>query len=89
VIDQTKREPHYAQLSTKLTRYDTSGDDHYSQTGDLFKLMDASQRDQLAGNIANGLAHATDSVKERMLAQFSKADSDYASRVTSAMAGLG
>ena len=89
MIDQTKREPHYAQLSTKLTRYDTREDDHYSQAGDLFKLMDASQKDQLAGNIANGLIHATDSVKERILAQFAKTDSDYATRVTRAMAELG
>jgi len=68
-----------------VTRYDTSEDDHYSQAGDLFKLMNESQKLQLATNIADGLVHAEGSVQERLLAQFAKADADYANRVRNAM----
>lgn len=65
--------------------YDSSADDHYSQAGDLFRLMDDSQKNQLAANIADGLMHATDSARERMLKQFAEADPDYASRVGAAL----
>lgn len=72
-----------------ITRYDTSEEDHYRQPGNLFRLMEEAQKNQLANNIAEGLIQATDSVQERMLAQFAKADPDYASRVSAAMAELG
>jgi catalase len=71
-----------------LNRYDTSADDHYSQAGDLFRLMNQSQQSQLAMNIAEGLVHATGSVQERILAQFAKADPDYAVQVSNAIALL-
>ncbi|HIO96426.1 MAG TPA: catalase, partial [Leucothrix sp.] len=67
-------------------RYNMADDeDHYTQAGDLFRLMNESQKSQLTTTIASGLIHASDSVKERMLAQFDKADSNYASRVKEAM----
>jgi len=68
-----------------ITRYDTGEDDHYSQAGDLFRLMNESQKDQLAGNIADGLVHANSSVQARLLEQFAKADEDYANRVRKAI----
>jgi len=68
-----------------LTHYDTSEDDHYSQAGDLFRLMSESQKVQLAANIADGLVHAESSVQERLLKQFPKADYDYANRVRRAI----
>ena len=66
--------------------YDTQEDDNFSQAGDLYRLMSEDQKNQLAGNIAGGLVHASDSVKERMLAQFNAADPDYAERVKKAIA---
>jgi len=66
--------------------YDTQEDDNFTQAGDLYRLMSDDQKNQLAGNIAGALVHATDSVKERMLAQFNAADPDYAKRVSKAMA---
>lgn len=69
-----------------IKRYNMADDeDHYTQAGDLFRLMNESQKSQLTTTIASGLIHASDSVKERMLAQFDKADSNYASRVKEAM----
>ncbi len=65
--------------------YDTQEEDNFSQAGDLYRLMSEDQKNQLAGNIAGGLIHATKSVQERMLAQFNAADIDYAKRVSMAM----
>ena len=71
-----------------VKRYSAADDDHYSQAGDLFRLMDESQKKQLTTTIAEGLVHATDSVKQRMLEQFRKADADYADRIDGIMATL-
>ena len=68
--------------------YDTQNDDNFTQAGVLYRLMSEDQKNQVAGNIAGGLVHATKSVQERMLAQFEAADPDYAKRVTKAMAGV-
>ena len=61
--------------------FDQSEEDHYSQAGDLFRLMSEGQKQQLTGNIAAGLAQANASIQARMLAQFAKADADYAKRI--------
>ena len=74
--------------ATWLNRFASCGDDHYSQAGDLYRLMSDGQKNQLAGNIAAGLVHATALVQTRLLAQFCKADSDYAERVKRALADL-
>ena len=69
--------------------YDTQDQDNFSQAGNLYRLMSEEQKAQLTRNIAEGLAHATASVQERMLAQFQAADPDYGERVKSAMAAIG
>ncbi len=58
-------------------------EDHYSQAGNLFRLMDEMQKTQLTQTIAEGLVQASESARQRMLAQFEKADPDYAERVKS------
>ncbi|NQY27189.1 MAG: catalase [Piscirickettsiaceae bacterium] len=71
-----------------INRYQTDQDDHYSQAGDLYRLMDESQKDQLAKNIAGGLVHANRSIQVRLLTQFENADSGYANRVRLALSVL-
>ena len=72
-----------------VTRYALSEDeDHYSQAGDLFRLMNESQKTQLTTTIAEGLIKASESVKIRMLAQFRKADADYADCIDKLMHAL-
>jgi len=61
-------------------------EDHYSQAGDLFRLMDEGQRQALARAIAEGLVQASESVQRRMLEQFARADAEYAERVERALA---
>lgn len=68
--------------------YSQDHDDYYSQAGDLFRLMSEEQKDQLAGNIAEGLVHASESVQKRMLAQYCKADPNYSNRVYLALKAL-
>lgn len=68
--------------------YSQADEDYYSQAGDLFRLMNDDQRDQLANNIAGGLVQATASVQQRMLAQYEQADPAYAERVAQAMSRL-
>jgi catalase len=47
--------------------------------------MSDDQKQQLANNIAGGLGQCDASVQQRMLAQFEKADADYAARVAAAL----
>ncbi|MFC4891495.1 catalase [Pseudofrancisella aestuarii] len=68
--------------------YDAQDEDNYSQVGDLYRLIDESQKNQLANNIAEGLIHATAEVQELMLEQFNKADRDYKVRVEKALSDL-
>ena len=65
-----------------VKRYGVADDeDHYSQAGALFRIMNKSQQSQLAENIAGGLRHASESAQQRMLLQFNKADADYGNLV--------
>lgn len=63
-------------------------DDYASQPGDLFRIMNDSQKAQLFGNIAGGLSTANASIQARMLAQFAKADPAYAEGVKNAVAAM-
>lgn len=69
-----------------LDRYDTGDDDHYSQAGDLFRLMTKEQKSIVVDNIAGGLKQASGSVQQRMLEQFAKVDDEYAGMVAKAIA---
>jgi catalase len=75
------QEPPLRMSAEAVARYDQSSEDYYSQAGDLFRLMNEDQKQQLTTNIAGGLLHANASIQERMLAQFYNADPDYAARV--------
>ena len=65
-----------------IKRYGVAEDeDHYSQAGDLYRLMNNSQKEQLTRTIGEGLVKASQSVQERMLEQFKRADPAYAKQV--------
>ena len=57
-------------------RYNDSVDD-YAQPGDLFRLMDDSQKAQLFGNIAEAMEGVPTRIKIRQLVHFYKADPAY------------
>ena len=69
-----------------IKAYDTQEEDNFSQAGNLYRIMNDDQKNQLARNIAGGLSQASASVQERILAQVQAADLDYAERVKKALA---
>ncbi|MBE8717990.1 catalase [Cellvibrio polysaccharolyticus] len=81
VPDIRAQEPPLRLSAEAVARYDQSGEDYYSQAGDLFRLMTEDQKQQLVNNIAGGLRYANTSIQERMLAYLHQADADYAARV--------
>ncbi|PPC86693.1 MAG: catalase [Methylotenera sp.] len=68
--------------------YSQDDEDYASQAGNLFRIMNDSQKAQLFGNIAGGLSTANPSIQARMLAQFAKADPAYAQGVKNAIAAM-
>ncbi|MBL4659886.1 MAG: catalase [Alcanivoracaceae bacterium] len=70
-----------------IAKHDTmQNEDYFNQAGDLYRLMDDSQKQQLCETIAGGLSQASKSVQQRMLAQFTLADEDYAKRILNLIA---
>ena len=60
-------------------RYDhRAGNDDYTQPGNLFRLMNDDQKEQLFGNIAEAMAGVPERIVVRQLVHFYKADPDYA-----------
>ena len=64
-----------------LKAYDSSGEDNYSQAGNLYRIMSEDQKQQLVSNIASGLGQATESVQQRMIEHFVRCDPDYGKRI--------
>lgn len=68
--------------------HDQSEEDYYSQAGDLFRIMDDGQKQQLFNNIAGGLSQADNSIQARMLVQFESADPAYKAGVENALSNF-
>ncbi|NKB37437.1 MAG: catalase [Gammaproteobacteria bacterium] len=89
--DLPQANPHYAEPAmpledeARIDRHSQDDEDYYTQAGDLFRLMSASQKDILCNNIAAGLSQAEPSVQERMLGYMQKADENYAEWVRDKM----
>ena len=74
-------------ISGDADRYDRNAEnDDYTQSGDLFRLMSANQKQQLADNIAGGLSQCTAEVQDRMLPHFDQADPKYGNIVRESIA---
>src|SRR5580698_6274130 len=64
-------------------------DDHYQQPGDLFRKMNAAQRQALFENTARQIGAAAKHIQERHIANCTKADPAYGAGVAQAIARLG
>jgi catalase len=65
-------------ISGEAERYDhREGNDDYSQPGALFRLMNASQKEQLFNNLAEAMQSVPERIVARQLVHFYKADPDY------------
>jgi catalase len=75
------KEPPLA-LDGAADRYDhRAGNDDYTQAGNLFRLMNAAQKEQLFANIAAAMAGVPETIVRRQLGHFEKADPAYAAGV--------
>jgi catalase len=63
-------------------------DDHYKQPGDLFRMMNAKQRQTLFENTARQIGGAAKHIQERHIANCAKADPAYGAGVAKALACL-
>lgn len=75
--DQKFAEPPLSLSEGWTTVYNTSDNDNFSQAGDLFRLMDGSQKKQLVNNIVSGLSQASTGIQQKMIYQFLAADKLY------------
>jgi catalase len=65
-------------ISGDAERYDhREGNDDYSQPGALFRLMNASQKEQLFNNLVEAMQGVPERIVARQLVHFYKADPDY------------
>ncbi|OWJ66691.1 catalase [Inquilinus limosus] len=63
-------------------------DDHYKQPGDLFRMMNAEQRQRLFDNTARSVGGAAVHIQERHIANCTKADPAYGAGVREALSRL-
>jgi catalase len=74
-------------ISGDADRYDhRAGNDDYTQPGNLFRLMDDSQKQALLNNIAAAMQGVPQEIIDRQLGHFEKADPAYADGVRKALA---
>lgn len=68
-------------------RYDTRRtDDHYTQAGDLFRLLTTEGKRNLCDNIAASLGRVSEAIQTRQIAHFIRADPVYGEGVRAAIA---
>ena len=69
-------------ISGDADRYDHRiGNDDYKQPGDLYRLMNADQKNQLIDNIVRAMKPVPKAIQIRQIGHFYKADSEYGSRI--------
>jgi catalase len=59
--------------------------DHYTQAGNLFRLMKPDEKDRLISNISGSLSQAPRHIQERQLCHFFRADPAYGEGVAKAI----
>jgi len=70
-------------------RYETrAGDDHATQAGNLYRLLVASEKQNLADNIAGSMRAVSLDIIQRQLAHFDRADAAYGAGVRTSLAAL-
>ena len=73
-------------VSGDADRYDHRDEnDHYTQPGDLFRLMKPDQKAQLFSNIATAMAGVPEEIIQRELVHFHRADPAYAAGAAKAL----
>jgi len=77
-VEDAKYQEPPLRISGDADRYDhRAGNDDYTQPGNLFRLMSASQKEQLFCNLAEAMQGVPERIVARQLVHFYKADPDY------------
>lgn len=85
VEDRSELEPPL-KISGDADRYNhREGNDDYTQPGNLFRLMNEEQKQQLFNNIAEAMAGVPQFIVDRQVGHFRKADPAYAEGVVQAL----
>ena len=72
------REPPLSLGDVVVDRYARrEGNDEYSQTGDLYRLLDKDAKQRLVANIVGSLEQVPEEIQLKQLCHFFRADSDY------------
>ena len=72
-----------------VQRYETGGEDNFSQVGDFYrKVLSSEERDRLTDNIAGNLANAQEFLQQRAIANFSAADAEYGRSIQRKIASI-
>jgi len=94
-FNQWQEQPQYREPPLKINgnadwwNYREDDADYYQQPGDLFRLMNAQQRQALFDNTARAMGDAPDFIKRRHVDNCSKADPAYGAGVEAALRKLG
>ncbi|MFC7370985.1 catalase KatA [Fictibacillus iocasae] len=81
---QHKPAPYEVNGLADSTPYDEN--DHYTQAGDLYRLLSVEERARLVQNIARAMKPVTrDDIKQRQIEHFYKADPEYGTAVAEAL----
>lgn len=76
-------------LSGAAGRYDERGrSDDFTQAGNLYRVMTADAKDRLTSNIAGAMKDVSESIKQRQIEHFTKADPAYGAAVARKLAAL-
>ncbi|WAH36093.1 catalase [Alicyclobacillus dauci] len=58
-------------------------DDHYTQPGDLYRLMSPDEKERLIDNIVHSMTGVDETIQRRQIEHFRKADEEWGNRVAS------
>ncbi|MGV8997564.1 MAG: catalase [Parvibaculaceae bacterium] len=79
--DPSVKEPPL-KISGEVDRYNhRTGNDDYTQTGNLFRLMSDAQKDALMTSIAGAMSSVPEAIQRKQIAHFAKADPAYGAGV--------
>lgn len=76
-LQPTKQMPPALNISGQTRIYNSEDEDNFTQAGDLFRLMNATQKSELISNFANGIADADLETKQLMVKHAFAADFEY------------
>lgn len=75
-------------VSGAVGSYPYDRDDHYTQAGDLYRLLNESEQEDLIDNIVTAMTTVKQEIQLRQIEHFRKADPEYGARIAKGL-GLG